>query len=254
MSSGIYQIKNQINGNRYVGSAVNLAQRWRAHLSRLGRGQHKNEHLQRAYDKYGKEAFSFSVLEDVKDVSQLIPCEQHSLDTLKPEYNIAPIAGSQLGLCHSLETRRKLSEGAKGRRSNFFGKHHSDEAKRKLSEAVMGERNPNFGKPLSAETRRKIGEAQKGERGNMYGRHHGDETRAKISKALKGRLLSEETKQKLREVWTPERRQAQSDARSGEQNPMYGKHHSENTRLKMRRSHKARQRRIRIAHNAKEKL
>ena len=30
-ASGIYQIRNLVNGKRYVGSAVNLRARWRQH-------------------------------------------------------------------------------------------------------------------------------------------------------------------------------------------------------------------------------
>ena len=48
----------------------------------------------------------------------------------------------------------------------------------------------------------------------------------KISKKVKGRVLSQETKQKLSELNT------------GENNPMYGKHHSEETRKKMSNAQK----------------
>lgn len=168
MESGIYQIQNQINGKRYIGSAVNLQCRWRHHLRRLGRGQHDNQNLQRAFNKYGESVFVFSVVE-YTEVNSLIEREQHYLDTRKPEYNIALIAGSQLGYRHSLEARRKMSE------------------------VNRGECNPNHGKSRSAETRRKIGEAQRGERNHMYGRHHSNEERAKLSAAQRGRRRSAET-------------------------------------------------------------
>ncbi len=50
-----------------------------------------------------------------------------------------------------------------------------------------------------------------------------EETRAKISGALSGREVTEEHKAKLRESWTPERRQAQSKRLSGENCYLYGK-------------------------------
>jgi len=209
MPSGIYQITNQKNGNRYVGSAVNLKRRWRVHLSDLRRGQHKNEHLQRAYDKYGEGAFGFSVLENVEDAFQLIPREQHYLDTLKPEYNIAPTAGSQLGYRHTEEVRRNMSEAQSGERCYWYGKHLSEETKRKISEAKKG-------KTLSAVTRARIGEARKG-------RYHSEETRKKISKARRGYPVSAETRKKISAA-------------------LSGKHLSAETRAKMSEAQKARRR------------
>ena len=65
---------------------------------------------------------------------------------------------------HSVETRRKLSEAAKGKKI-------SEETRRKLSEASKDKKH-------SEETRRKMSEAAKG-------RKHNEETRRKISEALK---------------------------------------------------------------------
>lgn len=131
MKSGIYQIKNQVNGKRYIGSAVNLTKRWQNHLSDLRLSRHHNLHLQRAFEKYGEAVFAFAALEAVEDAFQLIPREQHYLDTLKPEYNISPTAGSSLGIRRTEETRRKLSEAHKGHPV-------SEETRRKMSESRKG--------------------------------------------------------------------------------------------------------------------
>lgn len=175
MSGGIYQITNLLNGKRYIGSAINLKKRWRAHLGDLRRGQHKNQHLQRAFYRYGGEAFVFSVLEYVQTPDQLIEREQHYLDIILPQYNIAPIAGSSLGVKHTQGARRNMSK------------------------------------------------AHKGERGFWYGKHHSDDTKRKISKAKKDKALSAQTRARMSEGWTPERRQAQSDQMKGMGNPNYGK-------------------------------
>jgi len=113
VKSGIYQIRNQLNSKRYVGSAVNLRRRQRAHFGGLRRGTHSNRHLQNAYNKYGEAAFVFSILEIVENPANLIECEQHHMDTLKPEYNLSPTVGSPLGCHRSPETRRKISRGLK---------------------------------------------------------------------------------------------------------------------------------------------
>lgn len=69
-SSGIYAIINRTNGERYVGQAVNIRYRLREHLRQLDAGIHKtNEQrlLQRAWDRYGRDAFAIEVLELVAD-------------------------------------------------------------------------------------------------------------------------------------------------------------------------------------------
>ena len=111
--SGIYEIRNRVNGKRYVGSAVNLLRRQSQHLSALRRGSHYNQHLQRAFDKHGEATFAFTVLEHLRS-KDLIEREQQYLDMLSPEYNISPTAGSPLGVRHTLETRRKISKAKKG--------------------------------------------------------------------------------------------------------------------------------------------
>lgn len=228
MSGGIYQILNSVNGNRYVGSAVNLRKRWQNHLSGLRRGQHPNRHLQRAYDKYGESAFVFSLLEHIEDSLQLIPREQYYLDTFLPEYNISPTAGSQLGFRPSAETRTNLSIAQMGKRHSMEtrqkmskaqkGRLFSEEHRRKLSEAQKGERNHNYGKHPSADTLRKLSGVTKGERNPFYGKHHSKETRRKLSEANRGK-----------------------------RHPNYGKHHSAETRAKMSEARKAYWRRMRAA-------
>lgn len=54
------------------------------------------------------------------------------------------------------------------------------------------------------------------------GKKHSEETRAKMSASLKGRKFSAETRAKM------------SEANSGENNPMFGRHHSEETLEKLR--------------------
>ena len=89
------------------------------------------------------------------------------------------------GKKRSDETRKKMSEAAKGNK-NALGHHHSEETRKKMSEA-------NKGKQLSDETKQKIGEAQKGKK-------RSEETRRKMTEAHKGKKLSDETKQKIGEA------------------------------------------------------
>lgn len=162
MPSGIYKIKNLINGNIYIGSAVNINKRFVNHISSLKTGKHDNQHLQRAWLKYRADAFEFSIIEEC-DIPSLIKREQHYIDTLSPQYNICRIAGSLLGYKHSAEARAKIGEANKNR---------SDEYHAKIGEA-------NKRRIVSAETRAKMSASQKGIK-----KPHSIEHRAKIS-ALK---------------------------------------------------------------------
>lgn len=166
MTSGIYKIANLLNGKVYVGSAVHLRGRKNKHFSQLKHNKHCNKYLQRAYNKYGSEAFLWEVLENCP-VNDLIAWEQayfgcyEDLVGWKNMYNICRKAGSSLGIKFgppSEEARKNMSEAHKGEKNHFFGKTHSEERRRKMSEAHKGEKNPLWGKPRSEETRKKIGE------------------------------------------------------------------------------------------------
>ena len=78
--SGIYQIVNETNGKIYIGSAINIRKRWNFHKRDLKLNKHTNPHLQRAYNKYGKNSFIFEILQKVKDKEHLIFYEQKWLD------------------------------------------------------------------------------------------------------------------------------------------------------------------------------
>lgn len=78
--SGIYSIIHISSGKRYIGQAVNIYRRFNTHRSELNSGKHHSILLQRAWNKYGKDAFKFELLEYVTDVSKLEEREQHWMD------------------------------------------------------------------------------------------------------------------------------------------------------------------------------
>lgn len=60
--SGIYCIWNLKDGKIYVGSAVDLKERLHQHYKELTTNQHFNQHLQRAWNKYGEKNFKAEIL------------------------------------------------------------------------------------------------------------------------------------------------------------------------------------------------
>lgn len=75
----IYQIKNLVNGKLYIGQTINYKSRKDKHLSLLRRNDHHNPYLQNAYNKYGEDAFEFSILHEEE-------CDQDRLNELEEYY------------------------------------------------------------------------------------------------------------------------------------------------------------------------
>jgi len=182
--SGIYQIQSKIKPERcYIGSAINIKNRWTNHLWNLQENKHGSIKLQRHFNKYGESDLVFIIVE-LCFPEFMTAREQYYINKLKPWFNISKIADSRLGCKHSEETKRKMSKAAKGRISNRKGVKLSEETKQKLSKA---------NKCPSAEIRKKISEANKGHIVTK-------ETRKKISKGNKGKKLTEEHKRKISEA------------------------------------------------------
>lgn len=74
--SGIYMILNTYNNKCYVGSSKNFYTRKQKHFRLLLLNKHHSEHLQRAYNKYGKDKFIFIVLEEC-EIDKLLERETY---------------------------------------------------------------------------------------------------------------------------------------------------------------------------------
>lgn len=65
---GVYQIKNLENNKIYIGSSVDVKDRWIGHATDLYNGIHANQYLQRAWNKYGANKFEFILLDYIADI------------------------------------------------------------------------------------------------------------------------------------------------------------------------------------------
>jgi group I intron endonuclease len=226
---GIYSITNTVNGKKYVGSSIDITDRWAAHKQLAKNGKHPNLHLCRAIQKYGIDSFKFDILEVVLNPTDLLKIESMYLEWMEPEYNIAKdTLAPMLGRHHSIEARAKISAAGKGRK-------HSAETCIKYSVSKMGEKNPCFGKHLSDEHKAKISSANKGRGGFSLS----VETKAKISVAKKGRnnphpgySRTAETRAKIGAAQKGRKRPVETGIRISA--ALKGKKHSEETRTKMR--------------------
>jgi group I intron endonuclease len=110
--AGVYKIQNMATGKFYIGSSsVNIFYRFNRHISQLKNNKHFNSKLQNSFNKHGIDCFELSVLEFTADC---LNREQHYIDSLKPFYNIAKVAGAPMaGRKHSKETIERCYMGKK---------------------------------------------------------------------------------------------------------------------------------------------
>ena len=59
-NSGVYRIRDKVNGKFYYGSSLNINGRIKEHLRALRQGTHENQHLQNAFNRDGEENFEFT--------------------------------------------------------------------------------------------------------------------------------------------------------------------------------------------------
>ena len=95
-------------------------------------------------------------------------------NAMKDAYDV--ISKAHKGKHHSAETRKKISEGNKGKQAGekhpFYGRHHSEDAKRRQGAAWKGRCH-------TEESKKRMSEAQKG-------KHFSEEHKKNIGEARKG--------------------------------------------------------------------
>ncbi len=139
---------------KYKGSGVY----WRNHLKKHGEDV-TTEILGRfnSIEELAERGLYYSKLFDVVESDQWA--------------NFIPEAG---GMCHTEETRRKISQSLIGN-TRRLGMHHTEETKQKFSNNRKGDSN------------------------GMFGKSHSKETKLKLRKLKQGKKLSEEHRNKISE-------------------------------------------------------
>ena len=120
----IYKITNLINGELYIGSSTNLYKRYYTHLNHMRSQKKTCIKLNRAVNKYGEDNFKFQIIARCP-IEYVIRLEQWFISNLYPQYNIAKIAGSNLGIKRSKEVKLERSNIQKKNWDNVeYRKHH----------------------------------------------------------------------------------------------------------------------------------
>ena len=132
------------------------------------------------------------------------------------------------------EARIAKVKAMSGQNHPMYGKHLDEDTKNKISKSKIG-------KKLSDSSRKAISIGHigifSGDKHPMYGKHHSEETKQKISVAVSGnnngnfgKAMSNEQKEKISNT--------KKNKYKKEKHPMYGKHHTEESRKKNSDSHK----------------
>lgn len=106
---GIYKITNLTTGNYYIGQSKDIVKRWNDHFCK-GYGAMHSPLFTMDIDMYGRDGFSFEVIEECP-VESLLEREAYYIEKLKPKYN-SVFKGHEV----STETRRKISKSLTGKK------------------------------------------------------------------------------------------------------------------------------------------
>jgi len=110
----VYMIFCTSNCKFYIGSTKNVKIRIERHKNKLNSNKHPNFYLQNCWNKYGKDAFFYVILEEVEEIC-LLKEEQKWMDLTKcydPKigFNEVKFAGRTTGYKHSKEYIEKKSK------------------------------------------------------------------------------------------------------------------------------------------------
>jgi group I intron endonuclease len=208
MVSGIYKITNIVTGQFYLGKSKQVSKRMQVHKNGLIQNRHNNSHLQRSFNKYGLNNFTFELL-IVCEVQFLNQYERELIlltESFKPGIGFNQTMGGDGGEVPTIETRAKMSNSQKGRvPTQGTKKKQADalkglpwtkrrrlaqtpEVSAKLSKARKERKSNRLGVVLSTDTKHKISLAN-------VGREHTEEAKKKISESLLGNTRAVKNKQ-----------------------------------------------------------
>lgn len=184
----LYRITNQINGNDYVGITVNLQKRLRDHKRDARLEPSKKESLiAKAIRKHGVENFKFEMIGIANTWD--IACDHEKLCRYfgMGKYNRTGGGEGVLGHRHSDETRAKMSAAKLGKKREITPEHRAK---------LVANGNARKGIPKTEEHRANMSRARTG---YLLGPRP-QEVKDKISKAHTGRKLDPERVERMKDT------------------------------------------------------
>ena len=241
-------------GKVYIGiTKRNPIVRWES-----GKGYRHNDHMTYAIQKYGWENFQHEILMSglsalEAEVMEKLLIAQYKSNDRRYGYNIT--SGGDFSNEISEETRKKISAAHKGRhvsdetRAKISaankGRKLTDEQRENLSKVLTGRKlpqsqidkqidrfrrlgHPMLGKKHTETAKEKMSVGHSGSKNANWGKHLPEEVRRKISKSNTGKTHAEESRKKMSA--------SHKGLQCGKDNPMYGRHFSDESKEKLRNS------------------
>ena len=205
---GVYKISNLVSDRYYIGYSKNINKRFCVHRCKIKNSCHDNIFLQRAYNLDGEDKFIYEII--------------HRCNTEKEAKEI------ELQYLTDLSIRDKLYNLNYNNSGGDLLTNHPN--KESIREKIIKSCAETMSKMNSEERKQKY--AKNGERNGMYGKTHTEAARKIFSEVhmgntyTKGKKASEETRQKMSKM--------RKNKNTGEENPFFGKHHTEETKQKIR--------------------
>lgn len=168
MIGTIYKLTSPSN-KCYIGQTINLVERKRTLYN--PNKYYSGHKLDNAIKKYGIENFQYEIIIQIVESSKerlrekLDELEKFYIekyDSYNNGYNMTLGGSGSNGCFQTEESKRKISEKAKGRKGSMLGRHLTEEQRNKISNFAKtrtGEKNPFYGKTHSEEAKLKIGRA-----------------------------------------------------------------------------------------------
>lgn len=191
----VYLVTNTVNCKVYVGQTTRPTVRWGEHWY----GSHNNprSRLQYSIRKYGKSNFHFAIVAEAESQDQLDHLERLwiiCLNTLDKRHGYNLTSGGE-HFTHTAETRAKIAAAGRGRTcvrprgvdSPSYGRRMSAEARAKMSVA----KSIKHGRPMPQSVKDAL---RKG-----FAEKNGLQKVIAANKARAGRIVSEETKQRMKD-------------------------------------------------------
>lgn len=166
MIGTIYKLTSPSN-KCYIGQTINLVERKRTLYN--PNKYYSGHRLDNAIKKYGIENFQYEIIIQIVESSKeklrekLDELEKFYIekyDSYNNGYNMTLGGSGSNGCFQTEESKRKISEKAKGRKGSMLGRRLTEEQKNKISNFAKtrtGEKNPFYGKTHSEEAKLKIG-------------------------------------------------------------------------------------------------
>lgn len=168
MIGTIYKLTSP-SGKSYIGQTINLKDRKRCFYN--PNKYYSGHKLDNAIKKYGADKFKYEIIIQIVESNRCTLREKldeleiyyiKKYDSYNSGYNMTLGGSGSKGCFQTDESRKIISDKAKGRKGSMTGRHLTEEQRKKVSDFAktrVGSKNPFFGKSHSEATKLKIGKA-----------------------------------------------------------------------------------------------